>query len=179
MLQRPRFGIRVRRLSFLLTLLLTACAVDSKPIRFAPAPDSYYTIMARANDSVPALARRYQVKEDDVLALNRIADPKRLSAGEAIRIPAYGRLRAEDREPAPAVSRPVAPPAREPTNLQPADAPLVVVPRPARIQAEPLKQPGMDMAKDMAKDMDWISSFTSDMPDPKVGTVKFLWPVAP
>jgi murein DD-endopeptidase MepM/ murein hydrolase activator NlpD len=46
---------------------------------------------------------------------------------------------------------------------------MIAVPKPARIQAEPLKQPGMDM--------DWLSSFTSDMPDPKIGAVKFLWPL--
>jgi murein DD-endopeptidase MepM/ murein hydrolase activator NlpD len=168
-------------LSLLLPLFLTACAAQSTPVRFAPAPDSYYWIMARANDSVPTLARRYQVKEDDVLALNRIADPKRIAAGESLRVPAYGRLRADDREPPPAppptTSRPVPAPAvaREQASLESA----VAVPRPARIQAEPLQQPGKEMvATNMpGMDMDWLSSFTSDMPDPKLGTVRFLWPV--
>ena len=186
MLQRPRFGVRVHSLSLLLTLPLMACAAESTPIRFAPAPDSYVTIMARANDSVPTLARRYQVKEDDVLALNHIADPKRLNAGEAIRIPAYGRLRA-DAEPPPApVARPA--PASAPAaavavaqaSPPPAEAPAVVVPRRERIQAEPLKQPGTERtasAEPAVMDMDWLSSFTSDMPDPKIGALKFLWPV--
>jgi murein DD-endopeptidase MepM/ murein hydrolase activator NlpD len=180
MLERPRFFCRVRRLSFLLSFLLTACAAESTPVRFAPAADSYYTVMARAGDSVAVLAQRYSVKQDDVLALNRIADPKKLNAGQAIRVPAYGRLRAEDRAPPQAVARPAPPsvpapvPTREAANLQTADAPVVAVPRPARIQAEPLKQPGTEVA---GVDMNWLSSFTSDMPDPKIGMVKFLWPV--
>src|SRR6266850_6992981 len=73
-------------------LLLGACA-GPRPSELPPAPASSFTVSVNAGTSLKALAARYQVKEDDVLALNKISDRNSLSG--RIRIPAY----AWDREP--------------------------------------------------------------------------------
>ena len=178
-----------------LPLLLAACAgADKPPVRFAPAPASSFTISARAGDSVPALARRYGVKEDDVLALNDIRDANRLVVGEAIRIPAYGRLQDKEQQSlasrsvpqgAPAPQRPPAP--RQASLPQGALAPqqASLPPRAApttRVEVNPqvaaLSSPKQKPAQQSSGiDMDWLFSFSSEMPDPKIGAVKFLWPV--
>jgi murein DD-endopeptidase MepM/ murein hydrolase activator NlpD len=74
---------------------LTGC-VGTRPTELPPAPASSFTVSVRGGESLSAVASRYQVKEDDLLALNKISDRKSLKAGR-IRIPAYGR----DREPLP------------------------------------------------------------------------------
>src|SRR5262249_49263067 len=47
-----------------------------------------------SGDTLSQMAYRYQVKEDDLLALNRIYDRNALSPGDTMRIPAYGHVRA-------------------------------------------------------------------------------------
>src|SRR5215813_5010918 len=71
---------------------LAACA-GPRPSDLPPAPASSFTVSVRDGTSVKAVAERYQVKEDDVLALNKISDRNSLSG--RIRIPAYG----HDRQP--------------------------------------------------------------------------------
>src|SRR5215470_10020795 len=70
--------------------------VGTRPTDLPPAPASSFTVSVRGGESLSAVASRYQVKEDDLLALNKISDRKSLKAGR-IRIPAYG----WDREPVP------------------------------------------------------------------------------
>src|SRR5882672_11203696 len=94
---------------FLLPLLLTACAgaEAEKPSQaaYTPAPASYFTVKLRSGDSLSEIAERYEVKKDDLLALNDIPDRDRIIVGRDLRVPAYGHLR-DDRVALPtSVSR--------------------------------------------------------------------------
>ena len=55
-----------------------------------PAPTSYFSAPVRAGDNLKALADRYKVKEDDLLAMNDFGRGEALKAGSTVRIPAYG-----------------------------------------------------------------------------------------
>src|SRR5678815_1446957 len=85
---------KIRALAAVLSILLAGCAAhEVRRVQLMPAPASYFTATVEPGDSVATLANRYQVKEDDLLAMNDIANPNQLSAGSKIRIPAYGSLR--------------------------------------------------------------------------------------
>jgi murein DD-endopeptidase MepM/ murein hydrolase activator NlpD len=177
MVERAYSGIRLRRgLLLLLPLMLAACAGGERPqARFAPAPASYFTVSARPGDSLSQLAARYQVSEDDVLALNNLRTGSKLPPGP-VRIPAYGRLadRSETQpQPAPVQAPPApvpAPIAAAPLRNAPVAVTLIPAPRVEQKMPQPARQsPWMDM--------EWLSPFTADMPAPKPGTVTFLWPV--
>src|ERR1700704_5206279 len=83
----------------LLPLLLVACAGTEaeKPAEAAyqPAPASYFTVKLRSGDSLSEIAERYDVKKDDLLALNDIPDRDRVIVGRDLRVPAYGHLNEE------------------------------------------------------------------------------------
>lgn len=83
--------MRTKRIvaSLFAAFALAGC-VGTRPTDLPPAPASSFTVSVRGGESLSAVASRYQVKEDDLLALNKISDRKSLKAGR-IRIPAYGR----------------------------------------------------------------------------------------
>jgi murein DD-endopeptidase MepM/ murein hydrolase activator NlpD len=90
------FGLRVARFALLLLMpFAAACAsMPSDDYQIPPpAPGSYFTVRVQSGDTVSELAYRYQVGEDDVLALNDLYDRNALPAGGRVRIPAYGHLR--------------------------------------------------------------------------------------
>src|SRR5258706_14232284 len=86
---------------FVLPLLLADCASGEadNPSQAAyapaPAPASYFTVKLRSGDSLSEVAQRYDVKKDDLLALNEIPNQDRIIVGKDLRVPAYGRLREE------------------------------------------------------------------------------------
>src|SRR5258706_14093936 len=81
---------------FVLPLLLADCASGeaAKPSQaaYAPAPASYFTVKLRSGDSLSEVAERYEVKKDDLLALNEIPNQDRIIVGKDLRVPAYGHL---------------------------------------------------------------------------------------
>jgi len=178
MIEPPHYGFPLRRtLIAVLALSLGGCAGTDKAsynLR-APAPGSYFTVEVHSGDSLSDLARHYQVKEDDLLAMNDIPHPDRVSAGGRLRVPAYGLPYAsrEDRLAASPISNH---PRIERTalrDLTPAHSDAAVpIPRPrpgpsAReaAQAAPAQQAWWSF--------DWLSSAGSQTG----GVVKFLWPV--
>jgi len=103
-------------------------------------------VSVRDGTSVKAVAERYQVKEDDVLALNKISDRNSLSG--RIRIPAYGHdrqpLAADAPRPGPRLQQIVAQPppqtvAAPPQPLQ--QMASAAPPSRARVDAAPLPPP--------------------------------------
>src|ERR1700704_4301085 len=106
-----RFALRGMAL-ILLPLFLVGCAGGEKSSQtaYAPAPASYFTVKLRPGDSLSEVAERYDVKKDDLLALNEIPNQDRIIVGKDLRVPAYGRLR-EERVARPAsVARSALPP---------------------------------------------------------------------
>ena len=60
---------------------------------FVPASGTYFTVHVRENESVSDIAHRYQVDQEDIVAINNLRDKDDARPGEALRIPAYGRWR--------------------------------------------------------------------------------------
>jgi len=87
-----------------------------------------YTV--RPGDTLSAIARRYRVDESDIRRLNGITDPRRLRAGQELRLPADGDARliasaftdAVEVPPVAELEAPVAPAADEVVELAIADA---------------------------------------------------------
>jgi murein DD-endopeptidase MepM/ murein hydrolase activator NlpD len=168
---------RISGLLAVLPILLAGCAGGQSPrAQLVPAPASYFTATVQSGDSISAIARRYQVKEDDLLAMNDFANGKQLRTGTKIRIPAYASLRTEPDRVA-AVSgarngeRPLpTPPKTAPTKpVQVTQATPVPKAKPVSPKSEPAPQSSW-------LDMDWLSSFSPDKPDPKINAT-FLWPL--
>mgnify|MGYP003350373621 CR=1 FL=1 len=70
-------------LLLLMLPLAAACANAPRPMRELPppAPTSYFSAPVRAGDNLKALADRYKVKEDDLLAMNDFGRGEALKAG--------------------------------------------------------------------------------------------------
>ena len=87
--------IRAQLAALVLLPLLAACAGTTRQSNEIPppAPGSYFTVSVRSGESVSVLANRYQVREDDVLAMNQLYDRNAVPAGGRLRIPAYGHVR--------------------------------------------------------------------------------------
>lgn len=64
-----------------------AAATEPAPVQAGGA----YTV--RSGDTLSAIARRYRVSESDISRLNGITDPRRLRAGQQLRLPADGDAR--------------------------------------------------------------------------------------
>jgi len=87
-----------------------------------------YTV--RPGDTLSAIARRYRVDESDIRRLNGITDPRRLRAGQELRLPADGDARliasaftdAVEVPPVAELGAPVAPAAEEVVELAIAEA---------------------------------------------------------
>ena len=87
-----------------------------------------YTV--RPGDTLSAIARRYRVDESDIRRLNGITDPRRLRAGQELRLPADGDARliasaftdAVEVPPVAELEAPVAPAAEEVVELAIAEA---------------------------------------------------------
>lgn len=166
-------------------LALSACA-SSRPIDLTPYPGSSFTVSVRAGESVKAVAERFQVKEDDLLALNKIDNRASLAGGQ-IRIPAYG----WDREPVGGVMRPAAPRQEAPRQQATAetrarvdaralDAAPVTSTRQTRATGNAPSQPqqSAQSAQPAPQSSWWGDMFSSMQPaNPANLEQKFLWPV--
>jgi len=75
-----------------LALVLAACAGGAR-IEYQPAPGSYFVVPVQAGDNVSAVATRYQVGEEDIVAINNIYNRDARLTAKSIRIPAYGHLK--------------------------------------------------------------------------------------
>ena len=138
---------------FLVPLFLTACAGDEKSSQaaYTPAPASYFTVKLHPGDSLSEVAQRYDVKKDDLLALNEIPNQDRIIVGRDLRVPAYGHLR-EERVARPAsVSRLELPPVAQMRVKNGA----VPIPKPRPEDAEPAQA-----QQDSWFDYSWLRSFT-------------------
>jgi murein DD-endopeptidase MepM/ murein hydrolase activator NlpD len=181
MIEQPLFGLPFRRVVVaLLPLCLANCAATGEISEGArtPAPGSYFTVEVHSGDSLSELARHYQVKEDDLLAMNELRDPGHLAAGERLRIPAYGFPHASPgnlRSAALASDRPrVERTALRDLSPSRAAGPLPI-PRPRpEPSARELAQPAPNPAQQAAWwNFDWLSSSGAESNN----SVKFLWPL--
>lgn len=194
---------RLPFVSLLLVPLLAACASTSRQTHEIPPPasGSYFTVSVRSGDSVSELANRYQVDEDDLLAMNQLYDRNALPTGGRIRIPAYGHVRdtrqgqststraRDDRDeyrgrvdtaplyeparatPRPAPRQPVTTRGLEPTRSSEA----VPIPRPKP------EQPGeyTQAQPIQPAQSSWLGSWFEPTPQPQaapVGSPRLLWP---
>lgn len=169
------FPWKINGLIAVLPMLLAGCAGGPRA-ELVPAPASYFVAPVQPGDSVSAIAQRYRVKEDDLLAMNDFGNGSQLRAGAKIRIPAYAWLRAEpDRARAASQGRemvraaPAAPKAAPTTRVQVAQS----APVPKAKPASPLPTAAQQSSW---FDMDWLSSFSPEKPDPKINAT-FLWPL--
>ena len=164
-------------------LALSACT-STRPTDLPPAPASSFTVSVRSGETLKAVAYRYQVKEDDLLALNKIDNPASLTGGR-IRIPAYGR----DREPIGEVARQEAPrqePPRQQAERQTSarvdaralDAPAAAPTRQTRAAANAPSQTAQPTQT--APQSSWWGDMFSSLQPQATSTnpeQKFLWPV--
>jgi len=159
---------------FLLPLFLADCAsgeaAKPSPAAYAPAPASYFTVKLRSGDSLSEVAERYDVKKDDLLALNDIPDRDRIIVGRDLRVPAYGHLNEER------VARPASITRSElPSPIAPSRAKrtAVPIPKPRPDDAEPAQQAQQDSWFDYS----WLRSFTGTDAPNAANAPKLLWPV--
>ena len=165
-------GSTLRRMAiFLLPLVLAACAGTEagKPSQAAyqPAPASFFTVKLHSGDSLSEVAERYDVKKDDLLALNDIPDRDRIIVGRDLRVPAYGRLREERVAPPASVMRSELPPVAQSRVKRDA----IPIPKPRPEDSEQAQQASWF-------DYNWLRSFTGLDPAPNAANApKLLWPV--
>ena len=170
---------RISGLAAVLAMPLAACASGQGPrAQLTPAPASYFTATAQPGDTVAGIALRYGVREDDLLAMNEFGSARQPRAGARIRIPAYASLAslrpetksvpaASDNKTEPGSAAP--PKAAPTTRVQVSQATPVPKAKPNATKTEAPKRSSWF-------DMDWLSSFSPEQPDPKVNAT-FLWPL--
>jgi murein DD-endopeptidase MepM/ murein hydrolase activator NlpD len=178
MTEQRIYGFTPRRFApILLPLFLAGCAGEaekpSQAAAYTPAPASYFTVKLRPGDSLSEVAERYDVKKEDLLALNEIPNQDRIIVGRDLRVPAYGHYR-EERVTRPAsVSRSELPPvAQMRAKRTPAQSQAAIpIPKPRPDHAEPAQQASWF-------DYDWLRSFTSTQSAADAASApKLLWPV--
>jgi LysM repeat protein len=109
----------------------SAAAAPVAPVRKA---DGSVIHVVKPGETIGAIARKYQVKAQDLLVANNIADPRKIRAGQELVIP--GAAAASIASPVISTS-PAAPPAAAPaatTSAAPALAPAATPPLPAANQ---------------------------------------------
>src|SRR5258706_3461442 len=163
-----RFALRGMAL-ITLPLFLAGCAggETSSAAVHTPAPASYFTVKLHPGDSLSEVAQRYDVKKDDLLALNEIPNQDRIIVGKDLRVPAYGRLREER------VARPASVSRSElsPVSGMRAKNAAVPIPKP---------RPGDDAQpahQDSWFDYSWLRSFTGTEVADNATAPKLLWPI--
>ena len=154
---------------FLVPLFLVGCAGGEKSSSaYTPASASYFTVKLRPGDSLSEVAQRYEVKKDDLLALNEIPNQDRIIVGKDLRVPAYGHLREERVARPAAVSRSELPP----VSGMRAKTAAVPIPKPRPEDGEPAQA-----QQDSWFDYSWLRSFTgTEVPDTATAP-KLLWPI--
>ncbi|MDR1789980.1 MAG: LysM peptidoglycan-binding domain-containing protein, partial [Opitutaceae bacterium] len=136
--------------------ILQLPADEKKPAPAADAPASpapaagqlTHTVMP--GEFLGGIARKYKVPLADLATLNNIPDPRKLQAGQLLKIPAGGRLPAAAPKPveqqpaaAPAAQQPAAP-ATQPAPAAPVASPESAPDVPV-IQADPAQPPVINL----------------------------------
>jgi murein DD-endopeptidase MepM/ murein hydrolase activator NlpD len=88
----------------ILALTLASCASGGARTDYQPAPGSYFTVPVRNGDRLDTVAERYQVGEDDLIAINDIDNRDAPLRIKSIRVPAYGHLK-DQRQEGPRLAR--------------------------------------------------------------------------
>jgi murein DD-endopeptidase MepM/ murein hydrolase activator NlpD len=180
----------------LLLLTLAACA-SSKRAEYHAAPGSYFTAPIRSGDSIATVSARYQVKQDDVVAINELRNRDTRLTGKTIRVPAYGRAREARAEPSRGGARKTANAARGSTRekgedknkrgiavrqLAPPDAKGKSGSQNAKGEAPPRNKTAQNDAgakKPPPKQTSWWDTLSpAETPASSGGGKKFLWPVS-
>jgi murein DD-endopeptidase MepM/ murein hydrolase activator NlpD len=172
-----------------MALALTACGGRAR-VAYVPAPGSFFEVPVRQGDSVASIAKRYQVNEDDIVAINNLPQRDNQLRAKTVRIPAYGQLKDERRPAAqhfarnaPVESRPVA--AKAGPKAKPGAAgkggpakggkgkPAATKPAP-KVQTTKLDPP-----KQQPQSTDWWNDWLNPIPNRQspAAQKKFLWPV--
>jgi len=73
----------------------------------------------KPGETLGALAKRYGTTVDQIMAANEITDPRKVRAGQRLRIPARGGVATAPAAPAPTAPAPAAPPPPPPVAPQP------------------------------------------------------------
>jgi LysM repeat protein len=103
---------------------------ESEPIsRPVPAPDEAYIYTVAAGDTLNAIARRYGVSVQELVAVNELTDQNRIRVGQKLIIPGVFK------RPEPAPAAPPAPP------VPAIEAPVEPKPEPAAVRAAPPTKP--------------------------------------
>jgi murein DD-endopeptidase MepM/ murein hydrolase activator NlpD len=164
-----------------MTLALAACASHA-PIHaryvYHPAPGSYFVVPVVSGDSVSSVADRYQVGEEDIVAINNLYNRDAVLTLKSIRVPAYGHLKDARRLEAPLAgaraprieSRPLTPPPKSVKTARNEDR----LPRPVLKPQRPAKKTVAAVEK-KSVDSSWWNLFDSAKDTPAVQN--FLWPV--
>ena len=159
-----------------LLALLSACAAVKTADH--PAYGSYFTTTVESGDTVSELAQRWQVKEEDLLALNNLRDANAAIAGRSLRVPAYGHLQDPRFGPKLAQKKDsaakIASRTRQPRTVS-ATPERTAAARRNRIDVVPIPQPRPNaVAQEGERSWwsDWMSASDGPMPD-----ADFAWPV--
>ena len=87
---------RAARIAFLglAALALANCATPRHRIdaasEYRPAAATSFVVAVRAGDTVSAIAERYRVNVEDIVAINNLTTPDRIAVGDQLYVPAYG-----------------------------------------------------------------------------------------
>jgi murein DD-endopeptidase MepM/ murein hydrolase activator NlpD len=156
----------LRRNSLVLALVfLAGCAgASDTPTKFEPAPTSYYTLPVEKGESLKDIASRYQVREEDLLALNDLYDRNAVVKGTTIRVPAYGRLREAS------LTTTEVPVSRDEDSPRP-----LASSRPAKIEKTPIPEPKPTTQK-AKPDESWLSWMMPSSDTPPLSE-RLVWPV--
>jgi murein DD-endopeptidase MepM/ murein hydrolase activator NlpD len=141
-----------------------------------PAPTSYYTVSVKNGEPLKDIAARWQVREDDLLAVNELYDRNGTAPSDTIRVPAYGHLR--DETAAPKQTASAAPPqttsAAPPRELASA-MPRASVQKPVPVERTPIPEPKPGAEKGKA-DQSWFSWMMPSADAPQFSQ-RLVWPV--
>jgi murein DD-endopeptidase MepM/ murein hydrolase activator NlpD len=153
---------------FLGLAFLGACSLPIKTVPFQPAPTAYYTVPVQKGETLKNIADRWQVREDDLLAVNSLYDPNGTAEGGTIRVPAYGHLRDE-----------TAPPKQTAATASPREVisatPGASVPRPAPVEKLPIPEPKPAAQKSKTSES-WLSWIMPSTGTPQISE-RLVWPV--
>lgn len=163
----------------LAALALANCASPRHRIdaasEYRPAAATSFVVSVRAGDTVSAIAERYRVNVEDIVAINNLASPDRIAVGDQLYVPAYGIGRAPHDAVLPASHSP----ASYPTSYSATPtAPSAPVRQASAIQRSDLPAPPTQAGAQIAySPNDPISTSRAATPGRTSNTASFLWPI--
>ena len=153
---------------------LAGCSLPIKTVPIQPAPTSYYTVPVKNGEPLKNIAARWQVREDDLLAVNELYDRNGTATSDTIRVPAYGHLRDEPAAPKQTPSARQMTSAAPPRELASA-TPRANVQRTVPVEKTPIPEakPGVEKGK---TDQSWFSFMMPSAEAPQFSQ-RLMWPV--